>query len=102
MSAGHCGKGASNSSCDGRCRERCYVCWLALHGECVRRKGSEVAAAFCSAIMFNTRWDMVIFGDLLYAPFRIRAKRPDVTQPEITRLTLLPLRSPAGGRRVLV
>ena len=64
--------------------------------------GHDVAEAFYSAIPLNTRWNTVIFGDPLYAPFRTRAKRPDVTPPEIARLTLLPLRSPGGGGRVLV
>jgi hypothetical protein len=64
--------------------------------------GHDVAEAFYSAIPFNTRWNTVIFGDPLYAPFRIRAKRPDETPPVIERLALLPLRSPGVGRRVLV
>ena len=54
------------------------------------------------AIPFNTRWNTVVFGDPLYAPFRTRAKRPDETPPAIERLTLLALRSPGGGRRVVV
>jgi hypothetical protein len=64
--------------------------------------GHDVAEAFYSAIPFNTRWNTVVFGDPLYAPFRTRAKRPDETPPAIERLTLLSLRSPGGGRRVLV
>jgi hypothetical protein len=35
----------------------------------------------------STRWNTVVFGDPLYAPFRIRAKRPDETTPAIERLT---------------
>jgi hypothetical protein len=64
--------------------------------------GHDVAEAFYSAIPYNTRWNTVIFGDPLYAPFRARAKRLDKTPPVIERLTLLPLRSPGGGRRVLL
>lgn len=64
--------------------------------------GRDVAEAFYSAIPFNTRWNTVVFGDPLYAPFRTRAKRPDETPPAIERLTLLSLRSLGGGRRVLV
>jgi len=64
--------------------------------------GHEVAEAFYSAISLNTRWNTVVFGDPLYAPFRTRAKRPDETPPAIERLTLLALRSPGGGRRVVV
>ena len=62
----------------------------------------DVAEAFYSAIPFNTRWNTVIFGDPLYAPFRTRAKRPDETPPAVERLTLLALRSPGDGRRVRV
>lgn len=64
--------------------------------------GHDVAEAFYSAIPYNTRWNTVIFGDPLYAPFRARAKRADDTPPVIERLSLLPLRSPGGGGRVLV
>ena len=64
--------------------------------------GHDVAEAFYAAIPFNTRWNTVIFGDPLYAPFRTRSKRPDETPPAIERLTLLSRRSPGGGRRVLV
>ncbi|TMK80588.1 MAG: hypothetical protein E6G47_06670 [Actinobacteria bacterium] len=64
--------------------------------------GHDVAEAFYSAIPFNTRWNTVIFGDPLYAPFRTRAKRPDESPPAIERLTLVALRSPSGGQRVLV
>lgn len=64
--------------------------------------GHDVAEAFYSAIPLNTRWNTVVFGDPLYAPFRTRAKRPDETPPAIERLRLLSLRSPGGGRRVLV
>ena len=64
--------------------------------------GHDVAEAFYSAIPLNTRWNTVVFGDPLYAPFRGRAKRPDETQPAVDRLTLRTLRSPSGGHRVLV
>jgi hypothetical protein len=64
--------------------------------------GHDAAEAFYSAIPFNTRWNTVVFGDPLYAPFRTGAKRADETPHAIERLTLFPLRSPGGGRRVLV
>jgi hypothetical protein len=64
--------------------------------------GYDVAEAFYFAISLNTRWNTVVFGDPLYAPFRTRAKRPDETPPAIDRLTLLARRSPGGGRRVVV
>jgi hypothetical protein len=64
--------------------------------------GHDVAEAFYSAIAFNTRWNTVIFGDPLYAPFRTRPKRPDETPPAIERLALQALRSPGGGHRILV
>ena len=64
--------------------------------------GHDVAEAFYSAIPFNTRWNTVIFGDPLYAPFRSQGKRPDETPPEIEPLTLTPLRAPGGGRSVRV
>jgi uncharacterized protein (TIGR03790 family) len=65
-------------------------------------RGHDVAEAFYSAIRYNTRWNTVVFGDPLYAPFRIRDKRPDVTAPVIDRFTLTPLRAPGGDRQVLV
>jgi len=64
--------------------------------------GHDVAEAFYSAIPLNARWNTVIFGDPLYAPFRNRAKRPDDAPPVIERLVLLPLRSPGGGRHAIV
>jgi len=64
--------------------------------------GHDVAEAFYSAIPFNTRWNTGIFGGPLYAPFQTSAKPPDETPPAIERLTLLPLRSSGGGRRILV
>jgi len=64
--------------------------------------GRDVAEAFYSAIPYSTRWNTVIFGDPLYAPFRTRNKRPDEAPPVIEPLTLLPQRSPGGGRRVLL
>jgi hypothetical protein len=64
--------------------------------------GHDMAEAFYSAIPLNTRWNTVVFGDPLYAPFRSRAKRPDETSPAIERLTLHALRSPGGGHRILV
>ena len=64
--------------------------------------GHDVAEAFYSAIPFNTRWNTVIFGDPLYAPFRIRAKRPTRLRPRSSALPYYALRSPGGGRRVLV
>ena len=63
--------------------------------------GHDVAEAFYSAIPFNTRWTTVIFGDPLYAPFRMQDKRPDEAAPVIDGLTLLPLPS-GSGCRVLV
>jgi hypothetical protein len=64
--------------------------------------GHDMAEAFCSAIVLSTRWNSVVFGDPLYAPFRTRAKRPDETPPVIERLALHALRSPGGGHRVLL
>jgi len=61
-----------------------------------------VAEAFYSAIPFNTRWNTVVFGDPLYAPFRTRAKRPDETPPAIEHLRLLALGTPGRGHRILV
>jgi len=61
-----------------------------------------MAEAFYSAIPLNTRWNTVVFGDPLYAPFRTRAKRPDETPPAIERLALQALRSPGVGQRILV
>ena len=48
------------------------------------------------------RWNTVVFGDPLYAPFRTRAKRPDETPPAVERLALHALHSPGGGHRVLI
>src|SRR4029453_18316333 len=59
--------------------------------------GHDMAEAFYSAIPLNTRWNTVVFGDPLYAPFRPCARRPDETPPAIERLTLHALRSPGGG-----
>jgi len=64
--------------------------------------GHDLAEAFYSAIPYNTRWNTVIFGDPLYAPFRTWPKRPDVTAPVIDRLVVMPLRTPGGARSVLV
>jgi hypothetical protein len=64
--------------------------------------GHDVAEAFYSAIPLNTRWNTVVFGDPLYAPFRTRGKRPDETPPAIERLRLIALRPLGGGHRVLV
>jgi hypothetical protein len=64
--------------------------------------GHDVAESFYSAIPYNTRWNTVIFGDPLYAPFRTVAKRPDDTPPVIEQLTIRPLRSLGGRRRVLL
>jgi hypothetical protein len=64
--------------------------------------GHDVAEAFYSAIPYSSRWATVIFGDPLYAPFRTRDKRADTTRPVIESLTVQPLRSPGGVRRVLL
>ena len=59
--------------------------------------GHDVAEAFYSAIPFNTRWNTVVFGDPLYAPFRIRNKRLDETPPAIEHLMVT--RDPLAWRR---
>jgi uncharacterized protein (TIGR03790 family) len=64
--------------------------------------GHDVAEAFYSAIPYDTRWNTVIFGDPLYAPFRSRGKRADEVPPVIEQLTLTPIRAPRGGRSVRV
>jgi hypothetical protein len=64
--------------------------------------GHDVAEAFYSAIPFNTRWNTVVFGDPLYAPFRTRTKRPDETPPAIEPLRLFAFRTLGGDHRIRV
>ena len=64
--------------------------------------GHDVAEAFCAAIPLNARWNTVVFGDPLYAPFRAAGKLPDVTSPVIERVRLSPLPDAGGERSVRV